>query len=162
MSGIANPGLVWNPMAADALEMSMNNHELSLITASAICCVAYAVQAAANWPQFRGPNASGVAEDARPPVHFGPGTNLLWKADVPPGLSAPIVWGDHVFLTALASNQLVTLAFDAGSGHELWRRAAPASGIERCHAFSSPAASSPCTDGERVYAYFGSFGLVAY
>lgn len=32
-----------------------------------------------QWPQFRGPNGSGVAEDARPPVHFGPGTNLLWK-----------------------------------------------------------------------------------
>ena len=31
-----------------------------------------------------------------------------------------------------------------------------------CHEFSSPAASTPCTDGERVYAYFGSFGLLAY
>jgi outer membrane protein assembly factor BamB len=134
----------------------------SLITASAICFVACAAQAAANWPQFRGPNASGVAEDARPPVHFGPGTNLLWKTDVPPGLSAPIVWGNHVFLTALASNQLVTLAFDAGSGQELWRRVAPAAGIERSHDFSSPAASTACTDGERVYAYFGSFGLLAY
>jgi hypothetical protein len=74
-----------------------------------------------QWPQFRGPNASGVADEARPPIHFGPDTNLLWKIAVPPGISAPIVWGDHLFLTALASNQLITLAYDARNGCELWR-----------------------------------------
>jgi len=115
-----------------------------------------------QWPQFRGPNGSGVADDARPPVHFGADTNLLWKTAVPPGLSSPVVWGDRIFLTARASNQLVTLAFDAHNGRELWRRVAPAEQIEKCHPFSSPAASTPCTDGQRVYAYFGSFGLLAY
>ncbi len=118
--------------------------------------------APANWPQFRGPNAAGVAEDARPPVHFGPETNLLWKTEVPPGVSAPIVWGDRIFLTGFVSHQLVTLAYDAGTGRELWRKIAPAEKIEESHQFSSPAAPTPCTDGERVYAYFGSFGLIAY
>ena len=118
--------------------------------------------AASNWPQFRGPNASGVVDDARPPVHFGPGTNLLWKTAVPSGVSAPVVWGDHIFLTALENKQLFTLAYDARTGRELWRRVAPPEKIEKCHGFSSPAASTPCTDGERVYAYFGSFGLIAY
>jgi outer membrane protein assembly factor BamB len=115
-----------------------------------------------QWPQFRGPNASGVADDAHPPVHFGAETNLLWKTSVPSGLSAPVVWGDRIFLAALADKQLLTLAYDARSGRELWRRVAPAENIEPCHQFSSPAASTPCTDGERVYAYFGSFGLIAY
>ncbi len=115
-----------------------------------------------QWPQFRGPDGAGVADDAHPPIHFGPDTNLLWKTALPPGLSAPVVWGDHVFLTGLASNQLVTLAYDARNGRELWRRVAPAEKIESCHSFSSPAAPTPCTDGERVYAYFGSFGLLAY
>ncbi|MCL4180938.1 MAG: PQQ-binding-like beta-propeller repeat protein [Verrucomicrobia bacterium] len=115
-----------------------------------------------NWSQFRGPNTGGVAEDAKPPVHFGPETNLLWKSVVPPGISAPIVWGDYVFLTAHERQQLVTLAYDARTGRELWRQAAPAEQIEECHRFSSPAASTPCTDGERVYAYFGSYGLLAY
>jgi outer membrane protein assembly factor BamB len=81
---------------------------------------------------------------------------------LPPGLSAPIVWGDRIFLTALESNKLLTLALDAQTGRELWRRVGPAEKIEECHSFSSPAASTPCTDGERVYAYFGSFGLLAY
>ena len=123
-----------------------------------------ALQAAStpSWPQFRGPNASGIAEEATPPVHFGPDTNLLWKVPLPAGLSAPVVWGDRIFLTALESNKLFTLAFDAQTGRELWRRVAPATKIESCHPFSSPAASTPCTDGERVYSYFGSFGVLAY
>jgi outer membrane protein assembly factor BamB len=124
---------------------------------------AVAVQAGPpNWPQFRGPNASGVSEEAKPPIEFGPEKNLRWKTAVPPGVSAPVVWGDHVFLTAQDGNQLVTLAYDARTGTELWRRVAPAEKIESCHQFSSPAASTPCTDGERVYAYFGSFGLISY
>jgi outer membrane protein assembly factor BamB len=115
-----------------------------------------------NWPQFRGPNASGVSEDARPPVHFGPGSNQLWKVSVPSGISSPVVWGNHLFLTAVENGKLLTVAYDVRDGRELWRQAAPATKIEPCHAFSSPAASTPCTDGERVYVYFGSFGLIAY
>lgn len=118
--------------------------------------------AAAHWPQFRGPNASGVAEDARPPVHFGPDTNRLWKVAVPGGVSSPVVWGDRLFLTARDQSRLLTLAYDLRNGRELWRQAAPAETIEPCHEFSSPAASTPCTDGERVYVYFGSYGLIAY
>ncbi len=103
-----------------------------------------------------------MADGAKPPIHFGPTTHLRWKTAVPAGVSSPIVWGDRVFVTALAEDKLVTLAFDCTSGRELWRRVAPTDKIERCHGFSSPAASTPCTDGERVYAYFGSYGVIAY
>src|SRR5258708_26801437 len=60
----------------------------------------------ANWPQFRGPNASGVASSsAAPPVEFGPSQpaakqRLLWKQAIPPGHSSPSVWGERIFLTA--------------------------------------------------------------
>jgi CO/xanthine dehydrogenase Mo-binding subunit len=118
--------------------------------------------AADSWPQFRGPNAGGVADDERPPVHFGPETNLHWKVDVPPGVSSPVVSKEYVFLTAFQDGQLLTIAYNTEAGRELWRRAAPAKEIERCHQFSSPAAPTPCTDGERIYVYFGSFGLLAY
>jgi hypothetical protein len=118
--------------------------------------------AGSDWPQFRGPNGSGVAAVGRPPVQFGPSNNLSWKVSVPPGLSAPIVWGDRIFLTGVVSNQLFTLAYDRNDGRELWRRMAPARQLESCHEFSSPAASTPCTDGQRVYSYFGSFGLLSY
>ena len=45
------------------------------------------------WPQFRGPNGSGVADGQQPPVEFGPEKNLKWKVPVPSGLSSPIVAG---------------------------------------------------------------------
>jgi len=143
----------------------VNTHHttlLVLLLGSTVHTAEAAGPSPANWPQFRGLNASGVSEEAHPPIQFGPDTNLLWKVAAPPGVSAPVVWGDRVFLTAFASNQLVTLAYDARNGRELWRRIAPVEKIEPCHGFSSPAASTPCTDGERVYAYFGSFGLIAY
>ena len=127
-----------------------------LLTAGALSATA------AHWPQFRGPNASGVNDDARPPVHFGPGSNQVWKVPVPRGISSPVVWGDRLFLTALENSKLLTVAYDVRDGRELWRQVAPAAKLERCHEFSSPAASTPCTDGERVYVYFGSSGLLAY
>jgi hypothetical protein len=78
-----------------------------------------------SWVRFvRG--TRGVAEDAGPPVHFGPETNLLWKTAVPSGISAPIVWGNHLFLTAQEQQRLVTLACDARTGREFWRQVAPA------------------------------------
>ena len=55
-----------------------------------------------------------------------------------------------------------TIALRARDGRERWRRPAPVETLEKVHAFSSPAAPSPATDGTRVYVYFGSFGLLAY
>src|SRR5947207_4384741 len=50
------------------------------------------------WPQFRGPNSSGLG-GGKPPIHFGPGQNVQWKTAVGSGLSSPIVWAERVFLT---------------------------------------------------------------
>lgn len=119
--------------------------------------------AAESWPQFRGPNGSGVAADAaRPPVAFGPEKNLRWKVSLPRGISSPIVSGGRVSVTGVADGAIFMLALEAEDGRELWRRALPASKLESSHPFSSPAAATPCTDGERVYAYTNSFGVVAY
>lgn len=45
-----------------------------------------------EWPRFRGPNGSGVAEGNSQPTTFGPSEKLLWKTAVPPGHSSPVVW----------------------------------------------------------------------
>jgi outer membrane protein assembly factor BamB len=115
------------------------------------------------WPQFRGPNSSGLG-DGKPPVHFGPDQNVLWKTAVGAGLSSPIVWEGRIFLTDFdrAKKQLATLCIDRGTGKILWRRTVEPEQIEKVHAISSPAAATPATDGERVYVYFGSYGLVCY
>src|SRR5688572_4804511 len=76
---------------------------------------------AQNWPSFRGPNASGVAEGSKPPLTWDvdKSTNVLWKTSIP-GLShaSPIVWDNQIFvITAVSSNPKPTfVAKDRGIG----------------------------------------------
>jgi outer membrane protein assembly factor BamB len=115
------------------------------------------------WPQFRGPNGSGIAEDQKPPVEFGPDKNVKWKVPVPSGFSSPIVVGDKLVLTAFDDGKLYTIAYNRADGKEVWRKEAPAKEIEKFHRTEgSPAASTPCTDGKKIVSYFGSCGLVCY
>lgn len=119
--------------------------------------------AADHWPQFRGPNGSGVSESARPPKQFGPGTNQLWKVAVPSGASSPCVWGDRIYLTAFEGGKLETLCYQRRDGKLLWKADARAEKIEEFNATEgSPAAATPATDGKYVVSYFGSCGLVCY
>ena len=115
-----------------------------------------------HWPQFRGPNGSGISIMADPPVAFGPGSNQVWKIATPAGHSSPCAWGKHVFLTGHDGKQMITLAVDRGNGRELWRQRIEVEHLEKHPASSNPVTATPATDGERVYAYFGSFGMVAY
>ena len=118
---------------------------------------------AADWPQFRGPQGSGVADDQKPPVKFGPKDNLRWKVAVPPGASSPVVVGDKVILTAFEGGKLYTICYSCADGKELWRADAKAKKIEPFHpSEGSPAASTPASDGKTVVSYFGSCGLIAY
>ena len=116
----------------------------------------------ARWAQFRGPNGAGVCEACRPPIRFGRDLNQRWKTPVAPGHSSPVVWDDHLFVTAVEGGRLWTISLSARGGKERWRRAAPKVALEEMHELNSPAASTPATDGQRVYVYFGSFGLLAY
>lgn len=117
---------------------------------------------AENWPQFRGPHASGVAAEGNFPEHFGPDTNLVWRASVPSGHSSPCIWEDRIFLTGFDDGKLVVLALDRRDGRVLWRHDLPPGVLERGSGNSHPACSTPATDGERVFVYFGAFGLAAY
>src|SRR4051794_40356546 len=72
-------------------------------TVSLILGLVLTVDAAAgNWPQFRGPEASGVDSSAPAPVHWNlkTGDNVRWSTQMP-GLahSSPILWSNRVYLT---------------------------------------------------------------
>ncbi|MBL9172062.1 MAG: PQQ-binding-like beta-propeller repeat protein [Verrucomicrobiales bacterium] len=128
---------------------------LILIAAAALSTLA------GNWPQFRGPGGHSVGEGPEPPSTFGAASNVLWQVALPPGNSSPVIWEDRIFLTAQESNHLVVLALDRRDGHRLWTHSVLTPGLEPTHRLGSPASPTPCTDGERVYAYFGSHGVVA-
>jgi outer membrane protein assembly factor BamB len=116
-----------------------------------------------RWPQFRGPNGSGVATEGKPPVHFGPNSNVVWKIALPPGASSPCLMGHRIFLTGVEGEKLQTLCINSDNGKVLWQKAAPAEKLESFHKQDgSPAASTPVTDGRSVFVYFGSYGVIAY
>lgn len=117
----------------------------------------------ADWPQFRGPNGSGVAANEKPPIEIGPDKNVKWKVAVPGGLSSPIIVGDKIVLTAFENGKLYTIAYQRADGKEAWRTEAPAEKIENyLKGEGSPAASTCASDGKRIISYFGSCGLFCY
>jgi outer membrane protein assembly factor BamB len=140
----------------------------AVIRASLLLSAAFASRAAAageeNWPQFRGPGGLGIAAGkAKLPLQFNTIKNVQWKTPLPAGLSSPCVWGDRIFLTGFDGKaKLETLGLDRRTGKVLWRKTAPAKRIERVQAASSPASATPAADAERVYSYFGSYGLLCY
>lgn len=117
---------------------------------------------AEDWPQFRGANAAGVADEANLPIEFGPETNVRWKTSLPMGPSSPSIAGDHIFLTGVEDERLFTFALDRTSGTILWRREAPRPRHQTLQENNHPASPTPATDGEHVYVFFADFGLLAY
>ncbi len=143
-----------------------------------------------NWPQFRGHGGLGIG-GGNPPTQWDvqTGDNIEWRTAIPGlGHSAPIVWGDRVFLTtavnAQTENPNVEIGWSGGAGESakdsgewtwrvlclqlnsgkiLWDQVAcvgePA--IKR-HLKASHANCTPATDGELVVAFFGSEGLFCF
>jgi outer membrane protein assembly factor BamB len=144
-------------------------------------------RAAANWPAWRGPLATGVAPEGNPPLAWDEreGTNIRWKTPIPGrGHSTPIVWDERIYLTAAIPigpalppkpstapgnhdnlpvthrQKFVALAIDRTSGKIVWQvTLREALPVEQGHQTGSLASASPVTDGERLYINFGSFGL---
>jgi outer membrane protein assembly factor BamB len=116
---------------------------------------------AETWDRFRGPNGSGVLETSLP-AELGPGKNLLWKTDLPAGLSSPVLNDRHIFLTAADGADLVTLCLERASGRILWKRAVKAGRTEKLHELNHASAASVAVTHDRVISFFGNFGLVAY
>jgi outer membrane protein assembly factor BamB len=141
-----------------------------------------------NWPQFRGPDSTGVSTNSNLPDRWSATENVAWKTSVPGrGWSSPIVWGDKVFLTTCVNlgesetpkkglyfggdrakppeseHQWKTICLNLKTGDVMWDQLAhqgvPATPI---HLKNSYASETPVTDGQRVYVYFGNVGVFCY
>ncbi len=144
------------------------DHVLPQILTVVFCVIQFVGTAKAglpNWPQFRGHNSSGIAAaEANPPVRFSPQENVVWKTALPSGHSSPCVWGNNIFITGFEPKQKAfhTLCIDRNTGAERWRATVQVDTVETVHELSNPANATPATDGERIYVYFASYGLLCY
>jgi len=143
------------------------------------------------WPQWRGPLCTGAAPHARPPLEWSETKNVRFKVEVPGlGSSSPVVWRDLVIVTTAtpvtkalprpaatpkpegfnhpavsapgSAQAFEVLAYQRADGRLRWRRTVreefPHEGTHKDGTFAS---GSAVTDGERIYAFFGSRGLYA-
>lgn len=114
---------------------------------------------------FRSDSGIAAAGTARLPDSFDAPTKLRWRTPVDSGQSTPILAKDRIFLTSYhaASGELATVALGRQNGQLLWKRKTIVERIEELHpTMGSPAAATPACDGERVFVFFGSFGVICY
>jgi outer membrane protein assembly factor BamB len=145
----------------------MNKLILS-VAGSLLCLTSFAL--ADNWPHWRGEAGNGVSTTAKPPTHWSLKKNVKWKVAVPgSGSSSPVIWEDRVFVTTAVESrgskglQFKIICYDRRNGTVQWQNTAViATPHQGTHATNGYASASPCTDGERVYAHFGSRGLFCY
>ncbi len=132
-----------------------------------------------TWPNFRGPDFTATTSAALP-LQWDVDEGLLWQTELPGrGASSPIVTADRIYLTAYDGYGLTVeaageqadlrhhlLCFDRETGKPLWQREITGTPIDQPmnpelarHGFAS---STPATDGENVYAFFGVTGVFAF
>jgi len=133
----------------------------SAVHAFVLAALAAGPLGAADWPRFRGPNGSGVADGGRLPGSLDPAA-AAWKVPVPRGYSSPVLSGDELFLTGYEGDELLVLCLRRSDGRELWRRTAPRPRAEKLDERNGPASPSVAASAERVVVFFGDFGLLAY
>ena len=109
-----------------------------------------------GWPQFRGPNRTGLAVGTDPPTEWGEGKNVRWTAEVPGrGNSSPVVAGDRVFLTTAdeTTQSQSLLAYDLADGAELWRKevAAGRLPLRKMHREGTHASPTPAVAGGVIF-----------
>jgi len=142
-----------------------------------------------NWPEWRGPYGNGISPDGDFPLEWSETKNIKWKIAIPgKGHSTPIIWGDQMILTTAIEtdkegkpaepeggaqrgrgmpttrstkiNKFVVMALSPSDGKVLWQTTVTEQWPqEGTHELGSWASNSPLTDGENIYAYFGSRGL---
>ena len=144
----------------------MNNITRILIAFLIAIFTGMNVLAVEDWTQFRGPNGTGVSLTTGLPTEFGPGKNVVWKTELPPGHSSPVLTKDRIFITAHSKekdiHKLFVICLDRQTGKLLWQREVPRSREGRLQNVNGPASPSPVTDGTNVYAFFQEFGLISY
>jgi outer membrane protein assembly factor BamB len=132
-------------------------------SAAILLCLFVALPGLAdNWPQWRGPHHNAVSRESGLPAEWSDTQNVLWKAAMP-GMasSTPAVWGDKIFLTSEAGNDLVLLCLGT-DGKERWQRKLGEGSSKARGGEGNSASSSPCTDGKLVFALVGSGDFAAF
>jgi outer membrane protein assembly factor BamB len=150
-----------------------------------LSAISHTAAADLPWPNWRGPTATGVSTEAQPAIAWSETKNIAWKVPAPgKGHSSPIIADGRIFLCAAIpvgaavepvfddapgshdnvgvdhAYEFSVTALDLATGKTLWRTTVTKTfPHEGGHQTGSLASNSPITDGQHVWAFFGSRGL---
>lgn len=120
----------------------------------------------ADWPAWRGDAAgSGKTSATDLPLTWSPDQNVRWRVELPePGNSTPVTAGDRIFVTQPVTSKhwRGLYCFSAADGKLLWKNGVTYDKPERTHRTNPYCSASPATDGQLVFAAYGSAGIAAY
>ena len=122
---------------------------------------------AAEWPQWRGPAADGIADGRTLPARWSETENVRWSVKLPGwGTSSPVVYKDRLYVTSQTEldgkKSLLTLCFDRRTGKELWRHDFGLGVAQRTHEKSNLAVNTPAVTEDAVYVAFGNSDIARY
>jgi outer membrane protein assembly factor BamB len=141
----------------------------------------------ADWPSFRGPDHTGVARDADPPIEWSEDKNVRWKVELEgTGHASPVIWGNRIYVMSALKvgepkpeaapaqqpgsrpqrvkptqvHRYTVSAHDLATGKRVWHTVVNEEvPHESLHSTASQVSASPVTDGKHIWAFFGSRGL---
>ena len=145
---------------------------ISAILAYSVCFFASGVLAGqpdqnADWPCWRGPNATGLADGRNLPIHWDTKEHVRWSVQLPGwGTSSPVVYGNRVFVTSEVEDggkkSLLTLCYDRSNGRGLWRHDFGFGVNQSTHQKSNLAVNTPAVTEDAVYVAFGNADIARY
>jgi outer membrane protein assembly factor BamB len=146
--------------------MTATGHAVSTAPVDDVRVVPVTGEAASYWTRWRGPSGQGEVAGTAYAESWSDTENIKWRIPVPGvGHSSPIIWKDQLFLTTSRDGgaKVSMLAYNRRDGKLMWETPVPTNGsVEHIYAKNSHASATATTDGERVYASFGTHGLAAF
>jgi outer membrane protein assembly factor BamB len=110
---------------------------------------------AENWPQWRGPKLNGTSDERDLPVKWSMTENITWKVAMPDrSASAPIIWGEKVFLSVADDKNIYLWCIDRQQGNVVWKRLL--GGENRRQRKQNMSSPSPVSDGSNVWVMTGT------
>ena len=168
------------PAPVSCFEFPWDVSMIRILTTLLLLVCVFSPSLAGDWPGFRGPTGQGTSDERGLPTEWSADKNIVWKVKLPgAGASSPITLGQRVFVTCYSGFALDTkepgkqedlrrhvLCFDRAMGKLLWSKefepVLPEHKYSGEGAYHGYAASTPVTDGERLYVFFGKSGVYCF
>lgn len=135
-----------------------------ILAASPLMILTFAAAAAAgdHWPQWRGPNRTGVVQAKDLPTTWSKDSNVRWRLPLPgPAGATPVVWGERIFLSAVDGDQLVLMCVGV-DGKTRWKRQVGSGNRNVRGDEGNSASPSPVTDGKHVWCFMANGALACF